>query len=213
MPSPADRGSRWRHVMALPLAAICLLPLAMMVGGSLRQAGATATHTGLASWPFAFGNYGGDGGVVNLARLTVNSLVVALLGVALSVLVASWAGFAISRLPVAAGASAGGRVAGGADDPADRPAGRPLHDLRLARHDRYLAAAYRARAHWHLASLRARLLRAFRRLPGELFEAARLEGLTPFEAWRRVACRWSCRSRWQSPRWPSGSAGGASWSL
>ena len=36
---PADRGSSWRHVAALPLAVILLLPSAVMIGGSLRQVG------------------------------------------------------------------------------------------------------------------------------------------------------------------------------
>src|SRR5687767_6678711 len=100
MTSSIDRGSRWRHAAALPLAVVCLLPLAVMVGGSLRQVGLPPPRTPeLLSWPIAWENYGRTADLVNLARLTLNSVIVALVAVPLTVLVASWAGFAISRLP------------------------------------------------------------------------------------------------------------------
>ena len=63
MPPSADRGSSWRHVAALPLAVVILLPLAVMVGGSLRQAGLPPPRTPeFPTWPLAWGNYGGGGG-------------------------------------------------------------------------------------------------------------------------------------------------------
>ena len=63
MPSSADRGSSWRHVAALPLAVVILLPLAVMVGGSLRQAGLPPPRTPeLPAWPLAWGELRPDGG-------------------------------------------------------------------------------------------------------------------------------------------------------
>ena len=55
MPPSADRGSSWRHVAALPLAVVILLPLAVMVGGSLRQAGLPPPRTPeFPTWPLAW---------------------------------------------------------------------------------------------------------------------------------------------------------------
>ena len=180
-------ASGWRHIVALPLAAICLLPLAMMIGGSLRPVGPPPRTLELPSWPFAWENFGQAAEASNLARLAVNSLVVALLGVALTLLVASWAGFAISRLP-----SRPARVLVGASLLALMV---PLTALLVGR---FTMFAWLGMTDTWLPLIAPALIGtsplyvlvyywAFSRLPTELFEAARLEGHTPFQAWRMVA--------------------------
>lgn len=187
MRSCTDRASRWRHALALPFAVLALLPLAMMVGGSLRQLGLPPPRTlELVPAPVAWENYAQTADLVNLGRLMLNSLIVAVLAVPLSVLVASWAGFAISRLPA-------------------RPA-RLLLGVSLAALmipltamlvGRFSIFAWLGVTDTYLPLVAPALIGtsplyvliyywAFRRLPGELFEAARLEGFSPFDAWRRV---------------------------
>jgi len=81
------------------VASLFLIPLALMVSGSLRRAGAPPPRTPeLVPEPISFANYGRALDVVDLARHTLNSLLVAALVVPLTVLVASWAGFALSQL-------------------------------------------------------------------------------------------------------------------
>ncbi|HYN62959.1 MAG TPA: carbohydrate ABC transporter permease, partial [Candidatus Limnocylindrales bacterium] len=183
-----DRASRWRHLVALPLAVIALLPLAVMLGGSLRQVGLPPPRTlELLPWPLAWENYRQAGDLVNLGRLTLNSLTVALLAVPLSVLVASWAGFAISRLPRRAA-----RVLLGVSLVALMI---PLTALLVGRFSIFATvglidtyAPLVAPALIGTSPLYVLVYYwAFRRLPQELFEAARLEGLSPYAAWRQVA--------------------------
>jgi multiple sugar transport system permease protein len=187
MPARTDRASPWRHLVALPLAVIALLPLAVMAGGSLRQVGLPPPRTAeLLPWPLAWENYPETIELANLARLTVNSLVVVALVVPLSVLVASWAGFAISRLP---------------PRPARVVLGLSLLALMIPL-TAMLVGRFSIFASLGLTNTYVPLIApaligtsplyvlvyywGFRRLPGELFEAARLEGLTPFGAWRHV---------------------------
>ena len=188
MASSADRGSSWRHVAALPLAVILLLPLAVMIGGSLRQVGLPPPRTPeLPGWPLAWENYGQTADLVNLARLTLNSLIVALLSVPLSVLVASWAGFAISRLPLPQA-----RLMVGVSLLALMV---PLTAMLVGR---FTIFAWLGVTDTFVPLIASSLIGtsplyvlvyywAFKGLPAELFEAARLEGLSPLQAWRRVA--------------------------
>ena len=188
MTSSTDRGSRWRHAAALPLAVLCLLPLAVMVGGSLRQVGLPPPRTPeLLTWPLAWENYGRTADLVSLAGLTLNSVIVALAAVPLTVLVASWAGFAISRLPTAQA-----RLLLGVSLVALMI---PLTALLVGR---FTTFAWLGMTDTFLPLVAPALIGtsplyvlvyywAFRRLPGELFDAARLEGHSPFQAWRQVA--------------------------
>jgi multiple sugar transport system permease protein len=177
-----------RIAAAALVALVFLLPLAFMVSGSLRKPGLPPPRTPeLVPSPVAFGNYERAFELVDLARYSLNSLVVAALVVPLSVLVASWAGFALLRLPprwsrllvavsfvalmvpvtaLLVPRFALFRTLGLTDTwvPLIAPAllgGSPFYVLVYA---------------W-----------AFRRLPSELYEACRLEGMTPFQVWRRIA--------------------------
>ena len=75
-------------------------PLVFMVTGSLREAGQPPPRTPeLLPSPLAFENYGRAFDLVDIPRYTLNSLIVAAFTVPLTILFASWAGFAMSRLP------------------------------------------------------------------------------------------------------------------
>ena len=136
--------------------------------------------------PLVLGNYGRAFELVDLGRYTVNSLLVAALAVPLAVLVASCAGFAIAQLP-------------------SRSAGRwvavslaalmvPLTALLVPRFALFRALGL---TDTYVPLIAPALLGmspfyvlifywSFRRIPRELYEACRLEGMTPFQTWRRL---------------------------
>ncbi len=188
-PIEASRGSlRWRHIPALLISAGFLLPLIFMVAGSLRQAGLPPPRTPeLVPSPIALDNYQQAFELVDIPRYTLNSLVVVALAVPLTVLVASWAGFAMARLP--------------------RGAARLLLALSLLALmvpvtallvPRFVLFRTLGLTDTYVPLVAPALIGtspfyvllffwAFRRLPAELFEASRLEGLSPLAQWRRVA--------------------------
>lgn len=99
-PAYERRGRRSRQLVAIPAAAVFLLPLWLMVVGSLRPLDEVPPST--VQWfpaSPAWGNYVEVFDVVPFASYVTNSLIVSTVAVPLSVVVASWAGFAIARLP------------------------------------------------------------------------------------------------------------------
>ena len=174
--------------MAIPVAAVFLLPLWLMVVASLRPLGAAPTLA--VQWfpsSLALSNYAEVFDVVPLARYTLNSLLVAAVVVPVSVLVASWAGFAIARLPrrarvflialcvvvlmVPATSLLVGRVSvfrwlGLTDTPI------PLMAPALLGTSPLFVLLYA----WTTS-----------RLPSDLFDLARERGLSPVTTWQRVA--------------------------
>jgi multiple sugar transport system permease protein len=88
------------HGLAIGLALLFLLPLVWMVVASLRQPGLPPPR-GLEWWPtpIAWGNYPRLFTLLPFATYIGNSLIVTGLGVMLTLLTASWAGFAIAQLP------------------------------------------------------------------------------------------------------------------
>jgi len=99
-PAFERRGRLARQLIAVPVAALFLVPLWLMVVASLRPLGQAPPQT--VQWfptSPAWSNYAEVFEVVPFARYTANSLLVAVVAVPLSVVVASWAGFAIARLP------------------------------------------------------------------------------------------------------------------
>ena len=183
----AKRG-RWRHVPALLMSGVFLLPLIYMAAGSLRKAGLPPPRTPeFLPSPLAFDNYDRAYELVDIPRYTLNSLFVAALAVPLTVVFASWAGFAMSRLPR--------RAAGVLVAVSLVVLMIPITALLVPRFvmfrtidltDTYVplilpslmgtSPFYVLLFYW-----------SFRRLPSELFEAAQLEGLSPLAMWRRVA--------------------------
>jgi multiple sugar transport system permease protein len=71
-----------------------------MVSGSLRKAGLPPPRSPeLVPSPLAWGNYDRAFELVDIPRYMLNSLIVVAFAVPLTVLTASWAGFAMTRLP------------------------------------------------------------------------------------------------------------------
>ena len=178
----------WRQPAAIAVAIAFLLPLWFMVSGSLREPGTPPPRTPeLVPSPLSTTSYERAFDLVDLARYTVNSLVVAGLTVPLAVLFASWAGFAFLLVgrrtrSVLIGLSFAALMV-------------PLTALLVPRFVLFrwleltdtwvplvapallgLSPFYVLLYYW-----------SFRRLPIELFEAARLEGMQPFSMWRRLA--------------------------
>lgn len=94
------RGSGWRTLGALAAAVLFCLPLLLLVTGSLRPSGSPPPPTPeLWPDPATTAGYAEAVELGGLGRAALNSLLVALVTVPLSTLVASWAGFALTRLP------------------------------------------------------------------------------------------------------------------
>jgi multiple sugar transport system permease protein len=181
-------ASSLRAVAAAAVTVLFALPLVFMVSGSLREPGLPPPRTPeLVPDPLGVGSYDRAFELVDLGRFAVNSLIVAALVVPLSVLVASLAGFALLRLPrrwamLLAGASLAALMV-------------PVTALLVPRFVLYRElgltdtwAPLVAPALVGTSPLYVLLFAwAFRRLPAELYDACRLEGMTPFGIWRRVA--------------------------
>ena len=177
-----------RQVPALLVALAFVLPLVLMVTGSLREPGQPPPRTPeLLPDPIVLGSYGRAFELVDLGRYALNSLLVAALSVPLAVLVAALAGFAMSQLPRRATAwlVAGSLVA----------LMVPLTALLVPRFaifrtlgltDTYVplvAPALLGMSPFYVLVF----YWSFRRIPRELYEVCVLEGATPFQTWRRLA--------------------------
>jgi multiple sugar transport system permease protein len=182
-------GWAWkRQVAAAAISVWFLLPLAFMLAGSLRRPGLppprapelVPSDPSLESYRLAFE-------LVDLARYTLNSLLVAAMVVPLSVLVASWAGYAMTRLPArhARALVAISLVA----------LMVPLTALLVPRFAIFRALglidSYSPLVAQSLLGFSPFYVLlfywSFRRIPAELGEAARLEGLSPLRTWWRLA--------------------------
>jgi multiple sugar transport system permease protein len=183
------RSRRWGWVAAaLAASTVLLLPLVFLVSGSLRPPGLPPPRAPqLIPDTFAWSNYERAAELVGLGAATLNSAIVAVLFVPLSVLVASWAGLALvlvgarTRTIVLALSLAALMV--------------PLTALLVPRFAVFqwlglvdsfvplVAPALLGASPFYVLLYYA----AFRRLPVELYDACRLEGVTPLALWRRVA--------------------------
>jgi multiple sugar transport system permease protein len=181
-------ASSLRAVAAALVAVLFVLPLVFMVSGSLREPGLPPPRTPeLLPDPLGLGSYGRAFDLVDLGRYSLNSLVVAALVVPLSVLVASLAGFALLRLSrrTALALAAASVIA----------LMVPVTALLVPRFVLFRElgltdtwAPLVAPALLGTSPLYVLVFAwAFRRLPVELYDACRLEGMTPFAIWRRVA--------------------------
>ena len=178
----------WRHAAGLALAALFGAPLIWMVSLSLRTPGLPPART--IEWipqPISWGNYVRIFEILPLARYTLNSLVVAAMAVPLTLLTASWAGYAMAQL----GARWRGRLA--AFSIALLLA--PIAALWLPRFVLFTwlgltgsYAALIAPALMGTSPLFVLLFYwAYVRLPQEMFESARLDGAGAWSVWWRVA--------------------------
>jgi multiple sugar transport system permease protein len=89
------------HALLLFISVLFLLPLASMIIGSLRLPGLPPPR-GM-EWipkPISWANYPAVFQLIELGRYLVNTLVVEALAVPVTLLVGSWAGFALAQLPV-----------------------------------------------------------------------------------------------------------------
>ena len=182
------RWGGWRQPVALAVALAFLVPLWFMLSGSLREPGqAPPRSPELLPRPLSTTSYDRAFELVDLGRHALNSLIVAALTVPLAVLVASWAGFALLLLA--------GRTRSMLIGLSFAALMVPLTALLVPRFAMFrwlgltdtwvplvapaligLSPFYVLLFYW-----------SFRRLPPELFEAARLEGMTPFATWRRLS--------------------------
>jgi multiple sugar transport system permease protein len=178
----------WRQPAAIAVTVAFLLPLWFMLSGSLREPGRPPPRAPeLVPRPLSTTSYDQAFDLVDLGRHTVNSLLVAALTVPLAVLVASLAGFAFLLV--------GGRARAILVGLSFAALMVPVTALLVPRFTlfRWLGltdtwAPLVAPALLGLSPFYVLLFYwSFRRLPPELLEAARLEGMSPFAMWRRVA--------------------------
>lgn len=177
-----------RGVAIVFLCGLVVLPLAFMVAGSLRMPGLPPPDG--FEWvpdPVRWDNYKNVFGFVELWSYMRNSLIVVAVAVPVTVLIASWAGFAIAT---------------------SAPKVRkilivvslvammiPVSALWIPRFVMFkwigltdtlvplMAPALMATTPFYVLIFGL----AYSRVPKALYEAARLEGMSPFQIWRRVA--------------------------
>ena len=181
-------GNRARGLGALAVTALFLAPLAFLVLGSLREPG-LPPPSGLELLPGepSLRSFERVFDLLPIERQLLNSTIVVAIAVPLTVLAASWAGFGMTLLGdrarrLAVGASLVLLVV-------------PLSALWVPRFVVYrelgvidtwvplIAPAVMGTSPFYVLLF----YWSYRRLPGELLDAARLEGLGPFALWRRVA--------------------------
>ncbi len=176
------------HLLAAAVALAFLAPGLWVLAASLRLPGTPPPRT--IEWlsdPPAWSNYARVFALVPLGRYLANSLLVAAVAVPLTLVVASWAAFAMAQLPARA------RYALLALAVFLRMVPIPalwltrflvLSELRLI--DSFAALLAPA---WMGSSPFFVLIYywSFRRMPPALVEAARLEGLGPVAIWARIA--------------------------
>ncbi len=176
----------WRTALRLVVIVLFLAPLAFVLAGSLRRVGLPpAAGLELPSSP-SLTAYEQLGDITPLGTLLRNSLLVVLVAVPLATLVASWAGFALAQL-----APHSRRLLVGLTTALLLV---PLPMLWIPRFVLYLEigvldtllplVAPALAATTPFTVLLA--YRAFRRVPPELWEAARLEGASALTTWWRV---------------------------
>jgi multiple sugar transport system permease protein len=178
---------RWRHVPAILIVVGAVAPFVFVLTGSLRQPGPPPRSAELVPWPLRLRNYPDAFELVDLPAKIVNSLTVAAVAVPISVLVASAAGFGLSRLPrrsrriVAAITIVAAMV--------------PTTALLVGRFGLFralgvtdtllplMAPALLGESPFHVLFY----LWAFRRIPADVFDAARIEGLGEIGVYWKVA--------------------------
>lgn len=192
MATMARPGTFWfttrRHLPALGVAVGAGVPLVAMVAGSLRPPGRPPSRVIdlVPSAPTTLG-YRQAFELVDLGRFLANSLMVVAIAVPLSVLCASWAGFAIAQLPRRSARWVVGLcVTALILPPTALIVGRFTLFGSLSVLDSFVPLI--APALYGTSALFVLFYAwSFRRLPSEYFDVGRLAGLSAFQIWRRIA--------------------------
>ncbi|HEU4422142.1 MAG TPA: carbohydrate ABC transporter permease [Pilimelia sp.] len=177
----------WRSLGAAAVILVFVPPLLLLVSGSLREPGLPPPPTPeLVPDPISTEGYRQAVAIGGLVRATVNSIIVAAIAVPVSVLVASLAGFALTRLPR--------RLAGAVVLASLVALMLPATALLVPRFAMFRAVGLTDT----LGALVAPALLgtsplyplvyylAFRALPADLFDACRIEDMSPLQTWWRV---------------------------
>jgi len=179
---------RTRHALSIALSLVFVLPLVWLITASLRQPGLPPPRS--IEWlpnPIVFGNYARIFEMLPLDRYALNSLIVVALAVPITIVTASWAAFAMAqqsnrvrrRLVIL---SIGLMMI-------------PMSALWLPR---YVLFAWLGWINSYATLIAPAVMGtsplfvllfywAFRRVPRELFESARLDGAGTLGVWWRVA--------------------------
>ena len=184
----AFRRGGWRHLALLPLVVLFLLPFWLLAATSLRPLGRPLARE--LEWlprPLAWGNYPAVFGLLDLWRFAANSAFVVAVAVPVTIVVASWAGFALAQLPQAWRLRLTLLSFAALMVPVTavwltrfllfKEAG--LLDSRWA----LVVPAFGGTSPFYVLLF----LWTFLRVPGEVFEAARLDGAGALRVWAGVA--------------------------
>lgn len=182
------RSSILFHLVSILASSLFILPLVWMISASLRQPGLPPPRA--IEWipdPVTWSNYARIFQLLPLGRYILNSSLIAGAAVCITLVTASWAGFAMSQLS---------------------PRGQnrfinlsiillliPVTAVWLAR---FILFRWLGFYNTYLALLAPSIMGssplfvllfywAFRRIPAELYEAARVEGASALTIWRQVA--------------------------
>jgi multiple sugar transport system permease protein len=177
-----------RHALLIVIAVLFVMPLVWMIAASLRQAGQPPPRSiELIPNPIALGNYPRVFDLLPWGRYFINSLIVVSAAVPITIVVASWAGFAMAQLP----------------DRSRRTLlifslGLLLIPFSALWLTRFVLFSSIGLINSHAALIAPALAGTsplfvllfywtFRRVPLELFESARLEGAHALAIWWRIA--------------------------
>ncbi len=172
------------HALAIFMTVLFLLPLASMFVGSLRKPGLPPPR--VIEWlpnPLTWSNYSDVFHIVEMGRYLLNTLTVELMAVPLTLIVASWAGFALSQLP--------GKLSGRIITAALLMLLLPETALWVTRFIEFRLTnllntpfALTASSIFGTSPLYTLIFYwTFRRMPGEVWEAARVDGAGALRLW------------------------------
>jgi multiple sugar transport system permease protein len=182
------RGRPGYHIVALAAAILFVLPLVWMVSTSLRQPGLPPSPT--IEWiprPVWWRNYIRLFTLLPFGRYLLNSIIVVLLALPLTLLVSSWAGFGMSQL----GSKARGRLL-------VLSVGLLMVPITALWLTRFVLFKWMGLVDTYAALVAPAIMGTsplfillyywtFRRVPPDVFESARMDGASAFTIWRHIA--------------------------
>lgn len=178
----------WIYAAAYGLAAIMILPLLWMIISSFKPPGSTVTVIGqLLSSPFSLDSYRAvlrPDGTAMMWQWTFNSVLVGVVQTAVTVFFASWAAFAVSRIPFRGKRFLFAFILIGLMVPVESivvPLFNMIVELNWV--NTYHALIWPGM----LLPLAFLILKQFiDQLPGELLEAAKIDGAGYFTMWAKI---------------------------